>query len=306
MSNSRRNFLKKSALTIFGFSLFSKLQSSPPLVADCITTTKDYFGIGPYYTANAPLINNGLLANNSEVGTKIKISGKIKNIDCSEIIANAKIEIWHADNDGNYDNSGFNLRGIIFSDENGFYEFETIMPGKYLNGSNYRPSHIHFKVTPQDSQSFVTQLYFYGDTSISTDASASITSGEFNASNRIIHLSDDGTGKKIGYWEIIIDAESVSTSNNDLHIEKGLIYNVNPNPIVDNLEVEIGVFKKSKVKLQIVNLEGKEIETLVDEVLIPNKYKFKWNTSRKVSSGMYYVILKINSLQVSYKRIFKE
>ena len=104
------------------------------------------------------------------MGTRLIISGQVYNLECSEIIPNAEIDIWHANDSGSYDNYGFNLRGKTYSNAQGFYIFETIKPGLYLNGSTYRPSHIHFKITPPGFNTLITQLYFEGDPYIPTDA----------------------------------------------------------------------------------------------------------------------------------------
>ena len=50
-----------------------------------------------------------------------------------------------------------------------FYEFETIHPGRYLNGSQLRPSHIHYRVSSPGHAELVTQLYFEGDPEIAGD-----------------------------------------------------------------------------------------------------------------------------------------
>lgn len=55
---------------------------------------------------------------------------------------------------------------FIKAQSEGFYLFETIIPGKYLNGAKYRTGHIHFKITPSGFPTLTTQLYFEGDTDI--------------------------------------------------------------------------------------------------------------------------------------------
>ena len=127
------------------------------------------YGQGPFYTANAPTIQNNQLANINEIGTRLIISGHVYNLECSEFIPNTEIDIWHANDSGTYDNSGFNLRGKTYSNAQGYYIFETVKPGLYLNGATYRPSHIHLKITPPGHNSLITQLYFEGDPYIPTD-----------------------------------------------------------------------------------------------------------------------------------------
>ena len=61
-------------------------------------------------------------------------------------------------------------RARILADENGFYEFETIHPGRYpLDQTRLRPSHIHYRVSHPNHRTLVTQLYFKGDPHIEGD-----------------------------------------------------------------------------------------------------------------------------------------
>jgi hypothetical protein len=77
----------------------------------------------------------------------------------------------------------------LISDSHGRFAFDTIKPGVYLNGSRYRPSHIHFRIrSPQRADNpvdVVTQLYFQGDPYIPGDYGAD----EPNAKARTIALS---------------------------------------------------------------------------------------------------------------------
>jgi protocatechuate 3,4-dioxygenase beta subunit len=307
MKSNRRNFIKKTSLTLFGFSLLGKTSfAKPPLVLACNVMTKDYYGIGPFYTANAPLLSSNDLALATETGERIQINGHITNLDCTQVLQDVTVEMWHANDAGEYDNSGYNLRGKVISDTYGNFTFETILPGKYLNGAQYRPSHIHFKFTPSNAAPIVTQLYFEGDTSIPIDAAASITSGEFDATHRIITLTPDTTGKKIGYWDIALDAEPEITGVNDIHLEKGIIYNAMPNPFEEKVAIQYGVFKEDKISLQIIDSSGKIIETLVNEKQKPDKYNIVWQPKKKLANSVYYLVLKVNDLQVSYQRLLKK
>ena len=195
-NNNRRHFLKKSIISGIGAMLLpatlkSEICPKPTNQTPSPLTTADYYGQGPFYTPNAPQLHNATLANDTEEGEVIIINGYVIDATDATPIPNTEIDIWHANSKGSYDNNGYNLRGKTVSDANGFYSFKTIKPGYYLNGSNYRPAHIHFKINPPNSPSLITQLYFENDPYIENDAAASIESGTFNASHRIIPLIEN-------------------------------------------------------------------------------------------------------------------
>ena len=244
------------------------------------------------------------LASNTEAGTRLIISGMIQTLDCAATIPNTKLDIWHANSAGAYDNTAFNLRGVTYSNSQGFYLFETILPGKYLNGAVYRPSHIHLKITPPGFPTLITQLYFEGDTDIPADAAASITSGTFNATNRIIPVALNIDGKYEGTWDIAIDGNG-TIGIGEVHLDKGIIYAVSPNPFINQLEIYYGVFHQAKVSIQIFDLSGSLIAILDEQNLSSQKYKAVWKPDNNLSSGIYMIALKINDMQVHYLKVVK-
>ncbi len=314
--NTRRQFLKNTSIVAlsagvipslaFGISEKPSVLSTPALKPDCNPATEDAYGQGPFYTPDAPTIENDLLATNDEPGIRMIISGQVMNLDCSESIPDTEIDVWHADDSGAYDNNGYNLRGKTTSNNQGFYIFDTIKPGKYLNGDAYRPSHIHFKITPPGFETFITQLYFEGDDSIPGDFAASMTSGEFDATHRIIPLTENANGDLEGTWDIIVDGDGIPIGTNNLHLDKGMIYNVGPNPFEDQIQINYGVFQKSSVSLFVYDLNGHVVANIEEQILDPQKYNITWSPEKTLPSGYYFVALRINDLQVHYIKILKQ
>ena len=311
--NSRRKFLKNTSFSVFSVMAFpSFLQSNSDDKKTntkksilCDYSTEDAYGQGPFYTANAPLLQNNQLADIAEPGNRIIISGRVYNLDCSEVIPNTEIDIWHADDSGNYDNVGYNLRGKVITNSQGFYIFESIKPGLYLNGATFRPSHIHFKITPPGFSTLITQLYFTGDPYISTDAAASINSGVFDATHRIIPLSVNANGILEGTWDIVINGDGVPLGNSNIHADKGIIYGATPNPFDDFIEVSYGVFQKSQVSISVYDIKGQIVAEIDEGFLNPDKYKVYWRPNFNLASGYYFISIKINDLQVHYVKVFK-
>lgn len=180
---NRKEFLIAGSLSAFSVSVFGHVKSKGnDFEGDC-ETTNDI--LGPFYRPDVPVRND--LTTNDLKGTLIELKGKIFRGDCTTPIENAMVEIWHCNTDGEYDNESkrFHLRGKWFSDAKGNYSFKTILPGKYLNGSKYRPAHIHFRVTAEGSRELISQLYFQGDPHIINDPWAS----KKEAERRILPIS---------------------------------------------------------------------------------------------------------------------
>jgi protocatechuate 3,4-dioxygenase beta subunit len=97
-------------------------------------------------------------------GERLIVTGYVLGRECRPL-ANARMEFWHADAQGSYDNVGYRLRGHLFTDAAGLYRLETIMPGLYPG----RTRHIHVKVLPAAGPSLTTQTYFPNEPRNATD-----------------------------------------------------------------------------------------------------------------------------------------
>ena len=193
-SQNRRYFLKTSALfamavSVPAFYSCKKAQSPNPKDkegGDCPTTTEDI--LGPFYKAGAPIRENIVPPNST--GLPLFIAGKVFS-DCDTVIPNALVEIWNANEEGAYDTSdAYHFRGAFKTAADGVYRFETIIPGRYLNGREYRPSHIHFRITAPGHRELVSQVYFQDDPFIASDPWAS----RENARERILAVEKDENG----------------------------------------------------------------------------------------------------------------
>ncbi len=137
-------------------------------VSDCIPTATNIEG--PFYVTDAPLRNDFQIWGDD--GVAVSISGRVVTGDCSVGLSNGMVEFWHADPNGDYDNTSSEMkyRGVIMLDESGTYQLNTLLPGRYLNGTQYRPHHIHVKVWDVEGvELLTTQLYFEGDEYLTCD-----------------------------------------------------------------------------------------------------------------------------------------
>lgn len=111
---------------------------------------------GPFFKTDSPrrisLVEAGSKA------SRLVVTGVVLSAQCKPV-ANALLDFWHSDEEGAYDNRGFRYRGHQFSDAQGRYRLETIVPAAYPG----RTRHIHVKVQAPGGRVLTTQLYFPGD-----------------------------------------------------------------------------------------------------------------------------------------------
>ena len=111
---------------------------------------------GPYFTPSSP--ERAILREAGIAGTPITLTGFVLTRSCHPI-AGALVDLWHADDAGEYDNVGYRLRGHQFTGADGRYAFETIVPGVYPS----RTRHFHLKFQAPDQPVLTTQFYFPGE-----------------------------------------------------------------------------------------------------------------------------------------------
>jgi protocatechuate 3,4-dioxygenase beta subunit len=155
MAPSRRQLLLFGALTASGFAASGALgQSELPATPECRDGDEptQRQTEGPFYKPRSPRRSD--LAEGVK-GRVIELSGLVLTRRCNPL-PRAIVDLWHADDKGAYDNTGFRLRGHQLTDAAGRYRFRTIVPAIYTG----RTRHFHVKVAVPERQVLTTQLYF--------------------------------------------------------------------------------------------------------------------------------------------------
>ena len=144
---------------------------------------------GPYFTRSSP--EKSSLLESGMGGTRLLVSGWVLGIDCQPV-SGALLDFWQADDRGQYDNVGYRLRGHQFTDANGQYSLETIIPGLYPG----RTRHIHVKAQAPGARVLTSQLYFQGEPANQRD-------GIFMPV-LAMNLQDDESGAKTAQFNFVV------------------------------------------------------------------------------------------------------
>jgi protocatechuate 3,4-dioxygenase beta subunit len=144
---------------------------------------------GPYYKEGSP--KRPSLYDEGMRGKLLVLTGYVLTSDCQPV-ANAWLDFWQANANGMYDNAGYILRGHQYTDENGYYELTTVVPGVYTG----RTEHIHFKVQAPGGEVITSQLFFPSSDNNQQD-------GIFDPALLVLVTSDD-TGMMQASFNIIL------------------------------------------------------------------------------------------------------
>ena len=152
---TRRRLLAASALAATGLvlddALAEPLAPTPRCHDGQAPTVRQ--SEGPYFKPSSPERADFVESNTK--ARLVELSGQVLTRSCRPV-PRALMELWHADERGEYDAAGFRYRGHLFTDGEGRYRFRTILPALYTG----RTRHYHLKVQAPQQGVLTTQLYF--------------------------------------------------------------------------------------------------------------------------------------------------
>ncbi|KII87846.1 hypothetical protein PLICRDRAFT_141845 [Plicaturopsis crispa FD-325 SS-3] len=191
--------------------------------------------LGPFFTEDAPDLNQGDSIASEGKGEYMYVEGRILSTDGSPI-PDAVVETWETDAYGFYDTQYVSreapdCRGRLRSDKEGKYGYRAVVPVPYpipgdgpvgellllLNRHNMRPSHLHLMVEAPGYRKLITALYPEGDKYIKSDTVFGVKK------SLVVHLQDvndesearkrgflKGTSFKLLKFDIILATEEES------------------------------------------------------------------------------------------------
>ncbi|EIJ46059.1 6-chlorohydroxyquinol-1,2-dioxygenase [Herbaspirillum sp. GW103] len=143
---------------------------------------------GPFHVEDSPVYPLGADISNGAKGQPCFVSGSVRGLD-GQAVANARMEVWQADEDGFYDVQYPDLaqlqaRGTLHTDAAGRYHFRSILANSYpiphdgpvgkmletLGRHPWRPAHLHFRIQAEGYETLITHVFRRGDEYLQSDA----------------------------------------------------------------------------------------------------------------------------------------
>ncbi len=144
--------------------------------------------LGPFYRERARLMQPPVDVAGATAGESVLFSGRVTD-PSGRSIPGALLDVWQTAPNGSYENEDagqpeMNLRGRFRTDSDGGYSFRTVKPVSYgipgtgpvgrllksLGRHNFRPAHIHFKVSAEGYEPLTTMIFVEGDAYLDSDA----------------------------------------------------------------------------------------------------------------------------------------
>jgi len=186
--------------------------------------------------------------------------------------------------------------------------------------SNFRDTFYHCEVTPTGKRVFYDSLSFRFDT-VST-ALRYKTKTFIDAIQ--IYGTTRGYAKNLGICQAVIgdpysftftlkgcfingvvygDTTMVGIEQTSTVIPKEFSLSQNyPNPFNPSTTIEFDIPNKSFVTLSLYDITGREVESLVNELVSPGRYRVLWN-AENYSSGVYFYTIKTESFQQTKRMV---
>ena len=180
-TNKRQEFILLS--DTLGVSMLVITLNHPAVQGSAESTV-----LGPFYRDDAPDLPRGSNLAEGVKGEPTFYSGRVLSAE-GRPLANALLDIWSADGEGNYDmqipgETGMKARGRIRTDADGRYWFRSIKPTFYpvptdgpvgimlrkMGRHPYRPGHIHMIISAAGHLPVTTHLFVADSQYLDSDA----------------------------------------------------------------------------------------------------------------------------------------
>lgn len=148
-------------------------------------------------------------------------------------------------------------------------------------------------------------IYSINDINDTTFTDFDLPNGQFEYFLTAVY--DGGESLPSNTEVVMIDVEN--SENNDLPI-RTILQEIFPNPFVNldrNVTINYSLSVTSEVVLEVYNLKGQKVKTLMNETFEPGFYQQEWNfrdnEQRKISSGIYLLRMKTKDYQSIKKMV---
>ena len=232
----------------------------------------------------------------TNLNISIEISGKVTIIPIENWFGRENIIFTASDTDN--ESSSFSLE-IIVTSVNDQPKYKAISPDS-LAISILEGNKVSFLVEAEDVDNAIDYSWFINGVK---DDQADKNSFEYlfseSGNYSIQSIISDGTVNIDTTWRIIVDQTSgLKNQNYPKHVKSVRVF---PNPVVKDAvgTIELSVSKRSKLKIEIWNMEGKKLKSVYNGIISSGETSYLWNRkfgdAHGLQPGSYFLKMIIDN-----------
>jgi len=132
-----------------------------------------------------------------------------------------------------------------------------------------------------------------------------------NGKADILYFGNDGVSSKYGVYHLKVNGNIVTSIEDEVAVAETMELGQNyPNPFNPSTNIEFKIVKTNKVRLDIYNILGQKVKTLVNTNMNQGTYKVMWDGTNQhggmVSSGVYIYKLQTSDGVKVKKMVFQK
>ena len=130
------------------------------------------------------------------------------------------------------------------------------------------------------------------------------TTATIYAAGNAVNGTNTTAGDKSITTSLVLTADLSAGINNNV---KDLVnLNIYPNPVAETINLQYVLLKSGNVKASIFDIQGKEVDVLIDENQMTGNFNNNFSVSKSVKSGVYFIKLSVDGKIMTQKMIIKQ
>ncbi len=93
--------------------------------------------------------------------------------------------------------------------------------------------------------------------------------------------------------DVFVGCETLNVAN--MKAVQYNLFSVYPNPFNPSVTIEYEIDKSNFIEMNILDLNGRYLQTLLNDVKAPGQHSFVWTPNKRLSSGVYLLEMKYNN-----------
>ena len=130
------------------------------------------------------------------------------------------------------------------------------------------------------------------------------TTATIYAAGNAVNGDNSVSGDNSSTTSLVLTPDLSSGINNT--VKEVVNLNIYPNPVVETINLQYVLLKSGNVKASIFDIQGKEVDVLLNENQMSGNFNNSYVISKSIKSGVYFIKLAVDGKTMTQKMIIKQ